>query len=416
MPHPLWTLLSAPGEADPAERIAVAAEGVRIRYGDGSWALCATSGLWNVNLGYGNRAVADAVSTALAEASYLSLFRTSHAPAIAAAGALLEVCGPEQYARTVFSTSGSAANDLTMKLVRQYWTLHGDDHRRVVVGLKGSYHGLTYGSHGLTGEQLGQALYGVDQRLVRHVTHQDQGAELAALLRREGHRIAAVVVEPVLGSGAFPLSEEFLTVLQELRREHGFLLVADEVATGFGRTGMYYASERWSPRPDLLITSKGLTNGTCAAAAVLVSYGVSAAFEQSASPLVHGETQAGTPSTCAAIMATIAEMERLSAVERAVALSGRLEAMLSRLLGHSLVAGVRGMGCFRAVRLSLEGADLPHDGVLRVVSAMREVGVVVQPGPSCIQLIPALVYTGAELEELETLLTAGLDRAAEVLL
>ncbi|MFD0346467.1 aminotransferase class III-fold pyridoxal phosphate-dependent enzyme [Kitasatospora aburaviensis] len=231
--------------------------------------------------------------TALLETSYFSLFRSGHEPAVAAR-ALLDVCGPEHFGRVVHSTSGSAANDLTMKLARQYWALHRQFRRRVIVGLKGSYHGLTYGSHGLTGMSLGQSYYGVDQRLIRHVSHEDP-AELEELLRAEGEQIAAVVVEPVLGTGALPLPEPMLAALARLRAEYGFLLVADEVATGFGRTGSYFASQNWPEPPDIMLASKGMTNGTCAAAAVVVSHAVCDVFDRHDAALTHAETQAGAP-------------------------------------------------------------------------------------------------------------------------
>ncbi|GAB3399183.1 daptide-type RiPP biosynthesis aminotransferase [Amycolatopsis echigonensis] len=401
--YPLWESLTPPSQYGKPERLASAANGTRIQFADGAWALCATSGLWNVNLGYGNQAIAEAIAQSLTTASYLTLFRGGHDLAVRTATALLGVCGPEQFGRVLFSTSGGAANDAMMKLVRHYQALHGDERRRVVVGLRGSYHGLTYGSFGLTGEQLGQQVYGVDQRFVRHVDHRDP-ADLAALFAREGHRIAAVVVEPVLGSGAYPVPEHFIEALGTLRDEYGFLLVADEVATGFGRTGRYFASQSWAIRPDVLITSKGLTNGTCAAAAVVVSHDICEVFERADSILVHGETQAGAPSSCAAILATIEEMARLDACALAAENSVRLDRLVTRLSEHPLVTGHRGAGCFRALELSGRSAE--------VMAAARRAGVVVQPGPDCIQLVPALTYTAEDFEELEAGIAGALDEVA----
>lgn len=404
--YPLWESLVPPSRYGQPDRCAVAAEGTQVRFADGSTALCATSGLWNANLGYGNRVIAEAVADSLTAASYLTVFRGGHRFAVSAARALLDVCGPEHYGRVLFSTSGGAANDVMMKLVRHHQVLRGEGRRNVVVGLRGSYHGLTYGSFGLTGERLGQEVYGVDQRAVRHVDHRDE-AELTALLAREGHRVAAVVVEPVLGSGAHPVSDRLLRALPRLRDEHGFLLVADEVATGFGRTGRFFASEAWPARPDVLITSKGLTNGTCAAAAVVVSHEVCEGFERADAVLVHGETQAAAPSSCAAVVATIAEVERLGAVGRAVENSARLDGLLDRLAAHPLVAGHRGVGCMRAVTLTAPGL------APQVVAAARQSGLIVQPGPDCVQLMPALVYGEPQFARLEALLSAALDRVAE---
>ncbi|MCG6495367.1 daptide-type RiPP biosynthesis aminotransferase [Kitasatospora sp. A2-31] len=413
--YPLWELLERPSTFGRREHSAVRAEGTRVLFADGRWRQCATSGLWNVNLGYGNRAVAGAVHTALLETSYFSLFRSGHEPAVAASRALLDVCGPEHFGRVVHSTSGSAANDLTMKLARQYWALHRQFRRRVIVGLKGSYHGLTYGSHGLTGMSLGQSYYGVDQRLIRHVSHEDP-TELEELLRAEGEQIAAVVVEPVLGTGALPLPEPMLAALARLRAEYGFLLVADEVATGFGRTGSYFASQNWPEPPDIMLASKGMTNGTCAAAAVVVSHAVCDVFDRHDAALTHAETQAGAPPTCAAILATIEEMERLQALEQAAAVTAALDGLLAELAAHPLVAGDNGLGCFRALRLGVNGDDLPEQAVRQVVEEVREAGALVSAGPSRLQLAPALVYQAADVELLAAALRSGLDRAAEWLL
>jgi hypothetical protein len=385
-----------------------------VLWADGQWRLCVTSGLWNVNLGYGNRAIAHAVADALIEASYLTLFRAGHQPAASAARKLLDLCGPEQFGRVIFSTSGSAANDMVMKLARQYWALQRDYGRRLMVGFKGSYHGLTYGSHALTGMRMAQSYYSVDRHLIRHVSHSDP-AELTELLRREGGQVAAVVVEPVLGTGAYPVPEPMLAALDTLRQEYGFLLVADEVATGFGRTGNYFASSRWPSPPDVLIASKGITNGTCAVATVQVAHAICDVFDRADAGLAHGETQAGTPATCAAIEATIAEMERQEALKRAWEVTSWLDELLEGLLDHPLVTGHDGLGCFRALRLGLDGTELTQEEVKQVVIEVRKLGANVQGSPGCIQLVPALVYTRADIEELAPMLRTGLDRAAEVL-
>ncbi|TYB57279.1 aspartate aminotransferase family protein [Nonomuraea sp. PA05] len=403
----MWPALLTPDQQGLDELCAVSAKGVRIRFAGGRELLCGTSGLWNTNLGYGNPAITAAVSEALSRASYLNVFRYENDYARRAAAALVELCGADHYARVVFSTSGGAANDLAMKLARHYHALRGDDRRKLVIGLRGGYHGMTFGAFALSGEDFGQRLYGVDQRLVRHVGPNDVG-ELTRLLERQGGQVAAVVVEPVLGSGAVPLTGEYVAELLRLRREHGFLLVADEVATGFGRTGDFFASQRWPEPPDLLLASKGLTNGVSAAAVVVASRRVAAAFTEAGAVLAHAETQAGTPVTCAAILATIGEMRRLDAV----ALGRRVSVLLDEELAalrHPMVAGTSGMGCFRAIKLRTpDGAELPQAEVPAVVAAVRRAGAVVHPGVNGVQLVPALTYTGAEVSELFGCLRAGL--------
>jgi|tagenome__1003787_1003787.scaffolds.fasta_scaffold20925536_2 adenosylmethionine-8-amino-7-oxononanoate aminotransferase len=401
--YPLWESLVLPSQYGRADVFAVGADGVRVRFADGSTALDVMSGLWNANLGYGNAAITAAITQALTSASYLPLFRGGHDLAARAARALLDVSGPEQFGRVVFSTSGGAANDVMMKLVRHYQALRGEADRNIVVGLTGSWHGLTYGSFALTGQPLGQPTYHVDQRFVRHVSHADE-TELVELLAREGDRIAAIVIEPVLGTGAHVVSDRLLGSLEKLREQYGFLLVADEVATGFGRTGSYFASQTWPVRPDLMIASKGLTNGTCAASAVVVSHDVCAVFEETDAVLFHGETQAGSPTSMAAILATIAEMERLDACVRAEQLGSRLTELLDDLSSHPLVVGHRGAGCFRGIQTA--GPSDP------VVAAAKKRGLIIQPGTDFFMLVPALTYTEDDFDELATSLRAALDDVA----
>ncbi len=409
MTRALWPALLPPADHDDDRLCAEAADGVRIRFADGRTLLCGTSGLWNANLGYGNPVIAEAIGQAALDASYLSVFRYENGYARRAASALLAVADPTSYARVVFSTAGGAANDLVMKLARHYQVLRGEDHRKLVIGLRGSYHGLTYGAFALTGETLGQDLYGVDRRLVRHIGANDV-SELRAVAQRLGRQTAAVVVEPVLGSGTVPLGDDFVAELLRLRDEHGFLLVADEVATGFGRTGPFFASQEWPGAPDLLVSSKGLTNGTCAASAVLVSTPVADVFTRAGAVLVHGETQAGTPISCAAILATIAEMRRLDAIGSGRRVAGLLDAGLDRLRAtRPRVLGVAGVGCFRSIRLGGDdGGPLDQRLVPGVVAAIRDAGAIVHPGPHGIQLVPALIYRPDEVDELIDCVARGL--------
>lgn len=404
-----WPFLLRPSDEPAPADWAVSAKGTRVTFADGREAFCATSGLWNVPLGYGREEIAEAVARALRDASYLTLFRRSHPLAEAAAERIISFTGMP-FSRVLFATSGGAANDLMMKLSRQYWSLTEGATRRLVVGLKGSYHGLTFGAHALSGDELGQTVYGVDGRDVRHVRFDDGGVALESLFRREGNRIAALVIEPVLGSGAIAVPEEFMAVVQRLREHYGFLLIADEVATGFGRTGVRFASSQWSPTPDILVLSKALTNGACAASVLLVNARISDTFTSFDALLVHGETQAGTPSSCAAILATLDLFEDLDADGLFRSVISALDVLERRLLQHPRVIGTTGQGAFRALRVAatVPNGDAPEtqptgvsaEEVVRLVERARQNGAVVHPGPSALQLIPAAVSSGAEIKQL----------------
>lgn len=410
----MWPALAPVDTAYGADRIAVSARGHRVRFADGSERLCATSGLWNVPLGYGHPGVAEAVAAALRDASYLTLFRGVHRPAREAAAALLDLAGVDAYRRVVFSTSGGAATDAVMKLTRQYGIERGEPARTVVVGLRGSYHGTMYGSHALSGDALAQGAYALDRRAVRHVDAGDP-AELAALLGREGSRVAAVVVEPVLGSGAHPLASAFVETLLDLRDEHGFLVVADEVATGFGRTGPLFASGEWSRSPDLLVLSKALTNGALGAAAILVGPRVAAVFADRGTTFVHGETQAGTPAVAAAILAVVGAFQQHDVLADAARVGTATRALAEGLVRNGLAVEVRGRGAFLAVALTdpSTGARLSAERVPDAVAAIAAAGAIVHPGVDGIQLIPGYGYDDAEVVELDTAIRAGLVRMTE---
>lgn len=419
----VWPALSSADPDIPPDRVAVAAHGHLIRYADGSTRLCATSGLWNVPLGYGHEGIADAVTAALREASYLTLFRGVHRPAQDAADALLDLAGRHSYRRVIFSTSGGAANDAAMKLARQYQIERAESARTVIVGLRGSYHGTMYGSHALSGDALAQGAYALDRRAVRHVDHADGGAQLVSLVQREGARIAAVVLEPVLGTGAFPLDPDFVETVLDLRDEHGFLVVADEVATGFGRTGPLFASSTWSRSPDVLILSKALTNGALGAAALLVGARVASEFRHRRTTFVHGETQAGTPGVAAAIVTVADEFRRAATVDAIEAVARGVRQLAERLVRDGWGAEVRGRGAFLALALrdpsgpfahgAPSSSRLPARRVADVVRAIADAGAVVHPGIDGIQLIPAYGLDARELGQLDSAIRAGLAQVAE---
>ncbi|MEU4485995.1 daptide-type RiPP biosynthesis aminotransferase [Streptomyces purpurascens] len=406
----LWPYLIPPSSHGDDSLCAVGAAGHRVTFADGSTALDADSGLWNVNLGYGNPRIAEAIAEAAAHASYLGAFRFENSYARRAAEDLLRICGPDHYARVLFSTGGGVANDAVMKLARIYHAVQGRPGRNLVVALQGSFHGLTFGGFALTGEDLGQRVYGVDQRLIRHVTPNDT-AELGRLMAALGGQVAAVVVEPVVGTGTLPLDESFVAELGRLRDEHGFLLVADEVATGFGRTGSWFASESWPGLPDVLVTSKGLTNGACPAAALVMSHRVTRALVEHDTMFAHAETQGATALACAAVSATISEMERLDAVTAGRNVAAWLQQGLAELVErHPLATHTTGVGCFRTLHLTHpDGRPLAGTDVAGLITRIRHAGAIVHPGPSGIQLVPSLTYSRAEVAELMTCVEEGLD-------
>lgn len=409
-PHPLWPAMmpfASQGRRDLCLR---AAHGTRLQLVDGRELLCGTSGLWNVNLGYGNEAIADATARALREASYLGCWGYENVHIRAAAEAVVSVVGFRESSRVLFSTSGGAAIDMAMKVARHYQVLKGAPDRRIILGLRTGFHGMTFGAFALTDGRLGQQMYGVDRRLVGHIPANDVEA-LDLILGQVGDRVAAIVVEPVIGNAAVPLDAAYVSSLLDQRDKRGFLLVADEISTGFGRIGPHaFATQSWDRTPDIVISAKALTNGTQAASAVVMTGAVARPFCADGVLLGHAETQAGTAVAGAAILATIEETLRMGSIQRGAAVSARLDEVLGAMIGTvPLVASISGRGCLRAICLADDmGTPLARPTISGVVEAIREEGATVHPGPGCVQLLPALVYDMADLDELLARVAAGI--------
>lgn len=395
----LWPALVPLQDEHAADRVAVSASGSHVRFADGRERLCGTSGLWNANLGHGHPRVADAIAGAARDLGALPLFRYGHESAEDASRALLAFAGPG-FERVAWTTSGGSANEAAVKLSRQAHALRGEPGRRIVVAFRGGYHGLTFGSAAHTGEDVLQRLYGIDQREVRFVDPADP-APLQRLLRTHGDRVACVIAEPVLGSGTVPLSDDVVAALAGVAAA-GAHLVADEVATGFGRLGVDLGHRAWPVRPDLLLLSKGLTNGAVPGAAVLAAPRIVGAFRDGDAVLMHAETGAGHPLATAATGAVLATFADDGVVARAARAGDRL----GRLLDDAVDAlpgatGHVGRGLFRSLELADDaGRPVAPPVVAAIVQEGLDRGAVLHPAPHGVQLVPPLTIADDDLDAL----------------
>jgi adenosylmethionine-8-amino-7-oxononanoate aminotransferase len=413
---PVWLPMTSMPLFAASGRTIVRGEGCHVFDEDGRRYLSATSGLWNVNCGWGETRIIDAIDDQLRRLSYGTLFRYGTDVAVELANRLLDIA-PAPFDKVFYTCSGSSAVETALKASRRYQRLVGHPEREIVVGLRGSYHGTMYGSMALTGDDLEQDEYGVDRRNVRHVhpgvdgacptcggdcAAGGHGSELEALFAREGDRIAAVVFEPVLGSGGYAVSPDFAAGAAGLCAEHGALLIVDEVATGFGRTGRWFATEALGVQPDVLILSKAINNGYLPLAATLFTERVVHAFAEAGAVFAHGETQSGNPAACAAALATIDVMEDDDLVARGAAMGERLRAGVQAMADEGLgVLGVRGHGLMLGVELrGADGAPLRPVQVMATVEALLGEGVIVHPGPGGIGLLPPLTISPAQVDEI----------------
>jgi len=432
--------------AIPEPPVAVEAHGSTIRDRDGREYLDAAGGAIVVNIGHGRREVADAMAAQAARLAYAhgGAFTSEPLEAYAAEVARhLPLDDP-----TIYPVSGgSEAIETALKLARAYQLARGETGRQIVLARWGSYHGNTLGALDLSGRRPLRRPYEGWLGRFRHLSAAypyragDPGAnalgtthELLAELEQEietaePRSVAAFVVEPIVGAtlGAVAPPDGYLAGVAELCRRHGVLLIADEVMTGFGRTGRWFGVDHWDVRPDILVAAKGATGGYW-------PFGFAAAAGEvadtilDAGPFVHGFTYSHSPVGAAVAREVLRILETESLVDASAAKGERLMSGLrDRLADHPAVGDVRGLGLLAAIELVEDRATrapFPRQARVteRIVAAARRLGVVVYSSTGCangtdgdlIVLGPPFVITEAELDRVVTAVAEAIEAEAGV--
>lgn len=374
----------------------VRGHGARVWDADGREYLDALASLWYCQVGHGRAEIADAVHRQLLTLDAFHTFEMfTNEPADALAAELVALA-PMPDARVFLTCSGSEAVDTALKLARQVYSLQGRPEKRIIVSRHRAYHGVTYGGMSAQGLPPNKEHFGPLLADVVHVDPDDLG-EVEALFAERGDEIAAVVAEPVQGAGGvFPAPEGYLKGLRALCDEHGSLLVLDEVITGFGRLGAWFAAELLDVTPDLVTFAKGATSGYQPLGGVLVGRGVLDVLEADGDHVLrHGFTYSGHPAACAAALANIDVLRDEELLARAAPIGDRLAAGLGELVAAGLAAEVRGQG-------AVWGLAMRHDvSALAVRDAMLARGVIPRPiATHTVAFCPPLVVTDAEVDRM----------------
>lgn len=407
------------------------AEGMHYFTPEGRPVLDAMAGLWCVNAGHGQPRIVEAIREAAGRLDFVSSFKMSHPDALRMADVLVDLA-PAGLEKVFFTNSGSEAVDTALKIARAYHQARGDSRRTKLIGRAKGYHGMGFGGLSVSGigrqkRDFGPLLGDVahlplpyDASLRFSAGQPEQGAHYAEALLQllEVHdpaTVAAVIVEPVTGSGgvyAPPLG--YLQRLRELCDRHGVLLIFDEVITGFGRVGESFAAQAFGVTPDLMTLAKGLTNGAVPMGGVLVSGAVYEAFMQgpaSAIELMHGYTYSAHPLACAAGLATLAVHEELGINAHVRSVAPLWQSAALALREQPLVQDVRAIGLLCAVELrSRDGA--PGARAAEVARHCFESGVLVRASGDTIVLSPPLVVSTAQIGLIFDTLRQALERVA----
>jgi putrescine aminotransferase len=377
----------------------------------------ATASLWYCNVGHGRREIADAAAAQMQRLEAYSTFGDiANRPALELAERVAGYA-PMDDAKVFLTSGGSDSIDTAVKLARRYWQARGEHERSVVVSRTGAYHGMHLAGTSLAGIDANRQGYGAPLMEGVDTVAWDSADALSELINRAGpERVAAFFCEPVIGAGGvFHAPPGYLAKVREICRETGVLFVADEVVTGFGRVGAWFASERFSLDPDLIVCAKGITSGYLPLGAVIASGHVAEPFfDGTVGMWRHGYTYSGHATVAAAALANLDVLERESLVARARTLELELADALRPLADHGLVTEVRvAEGVLAAVQI--DPARIAEDATLpvRAVGAARSAGVMTRSlATGAIHVSPPLVITSEELGELSDGLRKALDEVS----
>ncbi|MHB1568320.1 MAG: aminotransferase family protein [Solirubrobacteraceae bacterium] len=388
----------------------VRADGCRLQDATGRQYLDGTAALWFCAAGHGRREIADAVAAQMRELDAFHTFGSfTNAPEQRLA-ALLGELEPIPDARVLLTNSGSEAIDSAMKLARAGHRANGEAGRTVFLTRVGAYHGVMLGGTSIGGLPGNRRNFGPLLGDCFQVERDSLAAMRAAVEYHGSDRIAAILTEPVQGAGGvFTAPDGYLQGLRELCDECGALLVFDEVITGFGRLGSWFASHHYGVTPDLMTFAKAVTSGYLPLGGVVVGPRIRGWLEAEENyTFAHGGTYAGHPTCCAAGVANLEILRRERLPERAAVAGRRLRDGLERLATMPGVAEVRGEGLMQAVGLA------PEMEAATVVSALLARGVIGRliPSANTVAFSPPLVISDEEIDELLSALQGALSEAA----
>jgi adenosylmethionine-8-amino-7-oxononanoate aminotransferase len=382
------------------------------------------SGLWLVNIGHGRREIADAAYRQMLELAFSPHDTVS--PVTAALSARLARLAQDPASRVYFTSGGSEANETALKVAKNYHHLKGEPNRWKVLSRRGSYHGATLACTSLgRGGPAGGSVPAQFGPLVPGNIHVAQASpykchlcardgdctlecakEVERAILHEGPgTVAAFIGEPISAAAGIHVPHpDYWPTIREICTRHGVLLIADEVITGFGRTGKMFAMEHWGVKPDIFTVAKGLTSGYLPIGAAVVSGAVADAFLGEGDAFQHLLTFGGNPASCAAALANLDIMENEHMAARSAEMGTYLYERLKTLSKHKIVGDVRGgLGLLCAIELVQDRATrapFPKEAKLDKVAtmAMREHHLLGRAN-HIIPLAPPLCITREEIDE-----------------
>lgn len=367
-----------------------------------------TAGLWHANIGHGRAEMAEVAAEQMRTLETYHVFgRYLNDRAVELAERVRDL-SPVDDAKVILNSGGSDSIDVALKLARRYWQLRGRHDKTVVLSRDLSYHGLHAFGTSVAGLDFNREGYGTDA-LVPETARIDT-ADIERVRQRVAEigpdRIAAIIAEPIQGTGGvIPPAPGYLEGLQRIADEHDILFIADEVITGFGRTGAWFASERYGIRPDIITMAKGISSGYSAVGGIIVAPEVWEPFYTDDAPIYrHGTTYSGHATSAALALKNLEIIEREGLLDRVRSLETVLADELAGIAADPRVAATRVAGFLGGIELgSAHSAE-------RVTDAMVDEGWIARPlRGNVVQISPPFTTTDAEVRGIVAAVRAGLD-------
>ncbi|MDQ2779589.1 MAG: aspartate aminotransferase family protein [Pseudomonadota bacterium] len=425
--------------SDRGVRVIQRAENIYLWDTEGHKLLDAMSGLWCVNVGYGQQTLIDAATKQLHELPfYNAFFQTSTPPAIELAELLAEVT-PPSFQHVFFAGGGSEANDTVVRMVRRYWDLMGQPERQMIISRNNAYHGSTMAGASLGGmsgmhAQGGLPIPGIehieqpywwDHGRTQGLTREAFGIHAAGwleahILRVGPEKVAAFIGEPVQGAGGVIVPPAtYWPEIERICKKYDVLIVSDEVICGFGRTGRWFGCETMGFTPDLMTIAKGITSGYIPLGGVMVGDRIASMLIEQGGDFNHGYTYSGHPVACAVALANIRLVRELGLVDKVRDdLGPYLAAGFKSLAEHPLVGDTETCGLMGALLLVKSKGQDPKDsqafasdvdiGMACRTHCFRE-GLIMRAVGDRMIVAPPLVITRAQIDELIGLARKCLD-------
>jgi len=410
-------------------------EGVWLYTTDGQKILDGMAGLWNVDVGYGREELAKAAYDQMKDLAFTSNFSgMTNLPSIQLAEKLAGFAY-EGLNTTFFTSGGSEANDSAFKTARYYWKRKGKPGKYKVIARKGAYHGITLAATFATGLEKYQTMFGPAMEGFIHIPAPNpyryegeinagetigQAAARAleeAILREGQDTVAAFIAEPVMGVGGVIVPPaDYFPLVRAICDKYEILFIADEVITGFGRTGEWFALKHWNVKPDILAFAKAITSGYAQLGGIQISDEIRATMETAADSeaYMHGYTYSGHAMACAVGLKNLEIMEREEFPKRARGLGQRLLDGLKTLKEFSFVGDVRGLGLVCGVEIVSNKETKAADPTMtmKIFKAAQERGLRTRPLGNTLAFSPPLSINEDEVDEIIKRLAAAMDGVA----